>query len=415
MNYRSGIVTGVLATVILAGASGFGWWLFFAKPAETAKPTPPPIQATVPSPLKEDKINAVTLTADAEQRLALKTSLVERKSMKRVRTYGGEVTVPPGRTILVTSPLGGTLRTPTTGVPRPGGRAGQGRVVFELLPLLTPEGRANLASSRVTAEGQVNNAHTQLEAAGIALARARKLLSDMAGSQRMVDEAQAAYDTAKKTLEAAIAQRDLLVKILGETEGGTAAPIPIACPVTGLLRTVSAQPGQTVPAGAALFEMVDLDRVWIRTPVFVGDQNEIDATTPVQIGLLSGKQGNQGGTAIPADAPPAANPLTGTVDLVYDLDNRITKYAPGQKVGVTVPLKGEAVSLTVRWSAVLHDLYGGTWVYEQSGEHGYNRRRIVVRYVSGDTAALASGPAPGTKVVTSGAAELFGAETGFSK
>jgi membrane fusion protein, heavy metal efflux system len=40
---------------------------------------------------------------------------------------------------------------------------------------------------------------------------------------------------------------------------------------------------------------------------------------------------------------------------------------------------------------------------------------VVVRFVRDGLAVLASGPKAGTKVVTAGAAELFGAETGFSK
>jgi hypothetical protein len=54
-------------------------------------------------------------------------------------------------------------------------------------------------------------------------------------------------------------------------------------------------------------------------------------------------------------------------------------------------------------------------VYEKTGDRSYTRRRVVVRYVAADTAVLESGPPPGTTVVTAGAAELFGTETGFSK
>ena len=93
----------------------------------------------------------------------------------------------------------------------------------------------------------------------------------------------------------------------------------------------------------------------------------------------------------------------------------MTKYSPGQRVGVNVAMKGEDVSLTVTWSAVVHDIYGGTWVYEQTGERTFVRRRVVIRLVQGTTAVLANGPAVGTRVVTAGAAELFGTETGFSK
>jgi cobalt-zinc-cadmium efflux system membrane fusion protein len=64
---------------------------------------------------------------------------------------------------------------------------------------------------------------------------------------------------------------------------------------------------------------------------------------------------------------------------------------------------------------VVFDIHGGTWVYEQLGEYRYARRRVVIGHSVGADAVLASGPATGTNVVSAGAQELFGAETGFVK
>jgi hypothetical protein len=61
------------------------------------------------------------------------------------------------------------------------------------------------------------------------------------------------------------------------------------------------------------------------------------------------------------------------------------------------------------------DVHGGTWVYERIAPRQYARRRVVVSHTVGADAALASGPAVGTPVVTAGVQELFGAETGFVK
>ena len=82
---------------------------------------------------------------------------------------------------------------------------------------------------------------------------------------------------------------------------------------------------------------------------------------------------------------------------------------------MTLPLKGEAESLVVPYAAILYDHNGGAWVYESVGKHGYARRRVVVDHVVGTEAVLAKGPKPGTKVVTDGAAELFGTEFAGSK
>jgi hypothetical protein len=286
----------------------------------------------------------------------------------------------------------------------------------------------------VDAEGQVQSAAEQLKAADIALARAKDVLAGGAGSQRMVDEAQAQVDVAKKLLEAATARRNTLSRLLGELETGGATPIRIESPETGVLRTVSALPGQAVPSGASLFEVLNLDRVWVRVPVYVGELPDIDTTRSANVGSLADPAGGLTRTAAPVTAPPAANPVAGTLDLFFALDNRRcvhlgsvatcaafagserdALYGPGERVGVSLALKGPAESLTVPWKAVVYDYYGGAWVYEKTGDRSYTRRRVAVRHVADGVAVLAEGPAAGTRVVTDGAAELFGTETGFSK
>lgn len=414
MNTLRTITTSVftLAAALAVGAGA--WWLVATKSTDTKsdKPAPP---ATVAKVVKEDDLNTVTLTEEAERRLGLKIGVVELKGARRVRVYGGEVTVPVGRTILVAAPVGGTLKTPSGGVPKAGHPVKAGQPVIELLPLLTPDGRATLSASLADADGQVNNAKTQIDLARIALDRAKRVLKEGAGSQRQVDEAQAAADLAGKTLEAVTARRAILSKVVGDVDGGTAAPIPIDAPQDGLLRVVSALPGQTVPSGAALFEVVDLSTVWVRVPLPVGDLDIIDRTDSARVGKLSAPPGTQLSPAKPVIAPPSANPLSATVDVYYELPNVGGNLTPGQRLGVSVPLADAKESLTVPWSAVVFDVHGGTWVYEQVGPRRYARRRVVVAYTVGADAVLAGGPAAGIKVVAEGSQELFGAETGFSK
>jgi multidrug efflux pump subunit AcrA (membrane-fusion protein) len=420
MTFARGVLAGVLSTLLVVGAALAAWWLMApGKDAGKKAGAEPP--AKVARPIKEDELNTIALSPEAVARLDLKTGTVERKAMPQTRFYGGEIVVPPGRTAIVSAPISGILRATADGLPEPGRPIDQGRPVFDLLPLLTPEGRANLVALKNEAETQAQTTLTQINAAQIALARAKRVLQGEAGSQRAVDEAQAAYDLAQKTHEMALARRDLLDKIAGEVETGAAGPIPIVSPASGLVRNLSALPGQNVPAGAALFEVVDLSRVWVRVPVYVGDLPEIDVQAPAIVADLTARSSRGGQTATPIPAPPSADAASGTIDLYYELNNsgaspegeRIKQ--PNQRVGVALALKTEAESLVVPWSAVIYDIYGGTWVYVETAERTYARQRVVVRHVVGDTAVLASGPAPQTKIVTAGTAELFGTETGFSK
>jgi cobalt-zinc-cadmium efflux system membrane fusion protein len=414
MTYRSGVLTGAAGALLLVGAVAAGWWVVAGPTAGGAKSAPPPVPATVPQVFKEGQATSVTLTPEGEARLAIRTAAVERKPVPQVRVYGGEVTIPPGRAILVSSPLAGVLRSAGATAPVAGQVVKQGEPILQLLPLLDPVGRANLTVAKVDAQGQLENAQEQLHGATIGLERATKVLAGGAGTQRAVDEAQVQVDVATKALAAATARKKLMDAVVGQVEAGTTAAVPVEAPADGVLRVV-AQPGQSIPAGAALFEVVDLSRVWVRVPVYVGDLADVNASAAAAVGPLNPRPGDPTRPAAPVAAPPAANPVAGTADLIYALDNREAKYAPGQRVGVTLALAGPADALVVPAAAVVLDIHGGGWVYEKTADRAYARRRVVVRYVSNGLAVLASGPAVGTVVVTDGAAELFGTETGFSK
>jgi hypothetical protein len=413
MTYRGGLLTGVLVTLLAGGAAAAGWYL--TRPAgDAAKSSAPPIPASVPKPFKEDQAAAVTLTPEGEQRLAIRLGSAERKRVPRHRAYGGEITVPPGRSVVVSTPLAGVLQ-PVSGVtPVPGLAVKKGQPLVELLPLLSPGERVNLFKVKAEAEGLEQAAGEKLKAAQVALETAKRQEKGGAGTRQNVEACQAAVAVAQKELEAARTQRKVLDDVASEVSSGRTAPIPMQAPLDGVLRNVPV-PGQSVPAGAAVFEVVNLDEVWVRVAVYVGDLSEIDPAAPAAVGPLTARPGSPTHSAEPVSAPPAANPAVGTADLFFALDNRQTHYRPGERVGVTLKLQSAAESLTVPWSAVVFDIHGGAWVYEKTGDRSYTRRRVVVRYVAADVAVLESGPPPGTAVVTAGAAELFGTETGFSK
>lgn len=421
MTYRAGLFTGIVVTAAVVALAGLGWSAF--RPPPKVDSSKPPAPATV---LKEENLLVITLTPDAVRRVGIQTAKVEEKPVRRARTFGGDVTAPPGQTIVVAAPLNGVLRAPARGVPPAGSRVKRGDPIFELLPLLSPDARITLTAARVDADGQVNSAQVQVKATKIALDRARELVRVEGGRQRDVDDSQALHDAAVKTLEAAQARLAILTRAVGDADKKVAAPLAIEAPSDGLLRTVSAQPEQTVPSGAALFEVMNLDPVWVRVPVFVGEAGEL-VTDAATIGPLAARPHNDGRPARVVSAPPSANPLAGTVDLFFTLANPDGTLRPGERVGVAIDLKDPERSLTIPWSAVIHDVYGGTWVYEETGPHTYVRRRVEVRHVQDGQAVLQvrqvriggevkeTGPKNGATIVTVGAAELFGTEVGFSK
>ena len=84
-----------------------------------------------------------------------------------------------------------------------------------------------------------------------------------------------------------------------------------------------------------------------------------------------------------------------------------------ERLGVaTAPVAGSGSSMTIPYAAVVYDAEGATWTYVNSTPLVYVREAITVEQIDGDVARISAGPASGTPVVTTGAAELYGAEIG---
>ena len=85
---------------------------------------------------------------------------------------------------------------------------------------------------------------------------------------------------------------------------------------------------------------------------------------------------------------------------------------PGERVLVELPMKSNTRGLVIPDAAVLYDIHGATWVYEDLGSNAYARRRVEVARNAGDRVVVNRGISEGAKVVTTGAPELFGTEFG---
>ncbi|MBI1246638.1 HlyD family efflux transporter periplasmic adaptor subunit [bacterium] len=379
--------------------------------------------------VSETDLNVVHLTNEAIGRLGLQTEEVVKRDMVRSRPYGADVTLPSDAAVIVSSPLAGTLQsTSEQAKVQVGCRVEARDSIMSIYPMLSPEravltpaerirfaeAKNTLAQSRIDAEGAVQQASVQVDAAKIALGRAERLLADKVGTKRAVDEAQAQLELAQKGLAAAQERQKQVNGVVLDEEAGTLKPIVIQTPINGILRTVQAHPGEMVAAGAPLFEVMNDEVLWVKAPIYVGDLKEIDSERPARVTMIDGRPSDDDVTVHPIASPPTAVPLAAAVDLYYLLPNPDGRFQPGQKVALHIPMKEESAQKAVPWNSVIHDIYGGQWVYERTGPQTFVRRRIQIAWIDGDQAVILSGPEVGAKIVTAGAAELAGAEFGAS-
>ena len=391
---RSGLIAGLIISGSSCGTE---------QAAEAQKPAPP---AKVENAVKEGDLATVTLSPEAEARLGIRTAPVEFTSVVQTRTFGGEVVLPPDSAIIVSAPMAGTiLAGASAGALTAGTMVRKGQVVFRLLPMLPPE-----RDARSLAQKEVTDAQTRVDSSKVKLNRAEELLREKAGSVKQVEQAREELALAESALKAA--QEKLERVIRSPLSGDTS--IAVISPEDGMIQKVHVGTGQNVAGSTALFEIASLKQIWVRVPVYAGDLSSIDRRQAAKVHNLGDSPGSPVLSARPIDAPPTANPNASTIDLYYALP-AAGVFRPGQKVGVTLTLVGAQESLVVPQSAIIRDVHGGEWVYESLAPHQYVRRRVEVRYVAGSQAVLARGPAAGTQVVITGAAELFGTEFGGGK
>jgi membrane fusion protein, heavy metal efflux system len=354
--------------------------------------------------VKEAELTTVTLTPEAQARLGLRIEPATGGKGGENRRFTGEVVRPAGSSIVVSSPMAGTLQSTTSGVPAIGSKVGRDQMMFTVTPFL-PVSRDVI----VSAEGDIAQARTRLETARQRKARADRMLADEVGTVRAQEEAQQEVSLATSALQAAETR---LKQVQSAPLDGTAA-IQVRAGQDGLLRQIFVASGQTVSAGAPLFEVEDIRDVWIRVPVYAGEVQTLATKTAVSVQAISGT--GTVWTAVPVDAPPSADSSSSTVHLYYRLANPDLRFRPGEKLMVSLRGSSSRDWIQVPWSSVVFDTHGGSWVYESLGDRRYARRRVDLDHSAGGKAYLRGGIAAGTPVVVEGVAELWGFEFGTGK
>ena len=367
----------------------------------SGKPAAPHTEAPahVESPKKEAELTTVKLSPEAVKRLGIEIVTVKTESAAATRSLGGEVTVPEGRMVTVTAPVAGTVSAVSAVLP--GARVTRGARLMTLAPLASSERDQSIEARRA-----VDAAQAEADTARRRVARLEQLLKEGAASVRSVEEARGQLQVAEAALNAARERLSAMQK--GPV--GPQGEIVITAPLDGVVQSMSVASGQTVASAAPLVQIAQVNTLWVRVPVFAGDVEQIETSQPASVKRLGGSSAPL--LAKRVTAPLKADPAAASIDLYYEIPAAGTALRPGERVMAEIPLKSTVQGLVVPEAALLYDIHGDAWVYEDLGGNAYARRRVQVARHSGDRAVIARGLTAGQKVVTAGAAELFGTEFG---
>jgi hypothetical protein len=129
--------------------------------------------------------------------------------------------------------------------------------------------------------------------------------------------------------------------------------------------------------------------------------------------LLSSCSQPIGEGVLGAEAPPVTVRVVEGSDVkMVSLVTRSAERLGIQTEAVREELVGGVPRIVMPYAALLYDEHGDTWAFTNTEGLTFIRHPVTVDRIEGDLVVLLEGPAVGTIVVTAGAAELYGAETG---
>lgn len=363
-----------------------------------------PAPAKQSNPVKETDLNTITLTEKAVQRLGIQTIEITESAISNSRLFSGEIIPVPGKMITITAPVAGTLMASGNAVTA-GSKVIKGQQLFRLL--IMP------AENLISAQEEVAQREVQYNSALEKVKRTTRMYEEKSGSLRAKQEAEAELAGINAQLSVGRGRVELL---RGNPSAATSrlSSMNMLAPISGTIVKIYSTPSQVLSASAPIVDIVQLNPLWVRVALYAGDENRIQKGSVAMVQNLSGSSG----TFIRATSvagPQTADPLATSIDLYYQINNNNGEMRPGQKVSVTLPFSGSENGITVPFSAIVYDIQGGTWVYTNPSPNTYMRQRVELKTVMDNKAVLSRAPATGTKIVTVGAAELFGTEFGGGK
>ena len=179
----------------------------------------------------------------------------------------------------------------------------------------------------------------------------------------------------------------------------------LVSPLSGIVARRSANRGETVPAGAALFTIVDLDTVRARVAVPESDVGVIATGAIATLTVPSLGDTTFAGRVRLVGV--AADKVTRTFAVEISVPNTGHRLKAGMVVEASIGTPKTLTRLTIPVSAIVHDAEGATRIFiYASNEQRVHARRITPGAFAGSEVEITSGLDEGELVVIGGQQQL---------
>ena len=375
--------------------------------------SPPTLEETPPAAANTGR---VTFLMEQQWLIRMKLALVEEKAVARQITATGRVVATPENHAVAAPPVEGII-TGSQALPRVGQTVTKG----QLLAVLQQTPSAGDAGQIAAANAQVRIENARLEAerrrlgqsvnetqAGLTLAtreyeRAKKLHESGVVSLSEVQTKEAAFKEAEADHAGAREQLQALNDSPALKTADAVTRFEIRAPLAGTITAAHKSLGEHVGPGEPLFEIVNLDQVWVEAPIFEKDLARLVKGKTAAFSTLANPGMEYSGSLV--DIGSVIDERLRAATVIFAVPNPRHELRIGMQANVRLDA-GETLSAALLPREAVLDHEGKKIVYVLLSGEEFERREVTLGDEYGATVAVFSGIKPGERVVTQGAYQL---------
>jgi RND family efflux transporter MFP subunit len=345
----------------------------------------------------EPRTGAISFLKEQQWKVEFALAGVAERTLQGSVSANGLVRARPDGEAEITAPEAGRLLTAGQGFPLIGQAVQRGEVLALLAPRLEGADRATLEAG--LARGRVELEHARRERE-----RLEGLLTQGAVAERRVIEARLAEQAARAEVTAAEGRQAQFRATREPGGAGTAGNLEVRSPIAGVLVQAHVTAGAWLEAGAPMFDVLDLDRLWLEVQVPEADlprAREANAAWFTVTGLEQPFTVDAEHGAHRVALGGRLDPTTRTAPLVFELPNPERRLAVGAQARVHL-LAGEATSGLAIPLTALQEEGGMDVAYVQVTGESFERRVLRLGVRDRGWVQVLEGLSAGDRVVTLG-------------
>lgn len=376
-----------------------------------------PVVEPVASEESKNPAGIVKFLMEQQWLVRMKLAKAEQKPLARQVTTVGRVVPSASSRAIVAPSIGGILGEGK--LPVIGQSVKQGQTLAVLRQTPTAAENAQIASSnvqlqietmRLEAEKRrltqaIGEAQARVEQTKAEYERAQRLYERKAYSLRQLQIAETDYKTNQAILEAADAQKKVFEDSSKITSHQitTQTSFSVTAPISGTIVAVNKTIGEQVNAGEAIFEIINLDTVWIEAPIFESDLPKLEKLSQAIFTTTASPTKEHTGKIVNIAA--VVDEKTRTATVTFAVANSDKALKVGMQANVRLDASESVDAMLIPKESVL-DHEGKKIVYVLLSGEEFQRREVTLGDSYGDKVAILSGLQAGERVVTQGAYQL---------